>query len=144
MTGKYLIRKTNMLYAEMRVPKDVRHLFNQAKFSQTLKTDSFEIAEERKLSVISNWKAMIRAARQTIKPEQFDFDKAVKSYSETFKALGGGEEARTHISHQVPLKEAETEKEMAEINEEHLIAQGAAIGAGLATSIYLEEWLSRC
>ena len=49
MTGKYLIRKTNMLYAEMRVPKDVRHLFNQAKFSQTLKTHSFEIAEEIKL-----------------------------------------------------------------------------------------------
>ena len=156
-SGKYLERKWNQWHVTLKVPKNVQHLFrhdNKApqrlrdrpmtKFYTSLQTDSLEVAEIRKLPIIANWKAMIQAARQTIKPEQFDFGKAVKSYSETFKALGGGEEARTHISHQVPLKEAKTEKEMAQINEEHLIAQGAAIGAGLATSIHLEEWLSQC
>tara|TARA_B100001093_G_scaffold395769_1_gene382710 strand:- start:1 stop:1314 length:1314 start_codon:yes stop_codon:yes gene_type:complete len=144
MKGKYLIRKTNMLYAEMRVPKDVRHLFNQAKFSQTLKTHSFEIAEERKLPIIANWKAIIVAARQTFEPQKFEFDKAVKSYSETFKALGGGPDAITHVFHQVPLKDAGSTKEMIEINEAQLVAQGASTGAGLATSLYLDEWLGQC
>ena len=110
----------------------------------SLKTDSLEWAQLRSPPIVQKFQAMIRAAKQQIEPSTFDFDKAVKSYSESFKALGGGEEARTHISHQVPLKEAETEKEMAQINKEQLIAQGAAIWAGLATSIYLEEWLSRC
>ena len=51
------------------------------KFTRSLETDSHELAEIRKFPIIANWKAMIQAARQTIKPEQFDFDKAVKSYS---------------------------------------------------------------
>ena len=133
-----------MLYAEMRVPKDVRHLFNQAKFSQTLKTHSFEIAEERKLSIISNWKAMVRAARQTFEPQKFEFDKAVKNYSETFKALGSGPDAITHVSHQVPLNDADTVEDMAKINEEQIIAYNISTGKGLATKLYLDEWLGQC
>ena len=99
--GKITYSETNMLYAEMRVPKDVRHLFKQAKFSKTLKTHSFEIAEERKLSVISNWKTMVWAAGQTIGPQTFEFDKAVKNYSKTFMALSGGDDAAGHLAHQL-------------------------------------------
>ena len=129
-----------MLYAEMRVPKDVRHLFNQAKFSQTLKTHSFEIAEERKLSIISNWKAMVRAARQTFEPQKFEFDNAVKSYSETFKALGGGDDAAGHLAHQLNPMTAST----AEEQEQRRVVFGASTGKGLATSLYLDEWMGLC
>ena len=155
--GKLLVRQWNTYFAEMRVPKALQHLFVHGedkpahlrgkpvvKFTKSLETDSHELAEIRKLPIIANWKAMIAAARQTVSPKQFDYDKAVKSYSETFKALGGGPDAITHVSHQVPLKDAGSTKEMIEINEAQLVAQGAATGAGLATTIYLDEWLGQC
>ena len=156
-SGKYLERKWNQWHVTLKVPKNVQHLFRHddkapqrlrnkpmTKFYKSLQTDSLELAEIRKLPIIANWKAIIVAARQTINPEQFDYDKAVKSYSETFKALGGGPDAITHVSHQVPLKDAGSTKEMIEINEAQLVAQGAATGAGLATTIYLDEWLGQC
>jgi integrase len=151
--GKLLVRQWNTYFAEMRVPKALQHLFVHGedkpahlrgkpvvKFTKSLETDSHELAEIRKLPIIANWKAMIAAARQTVSPKQFDYDKAVKSYSETFKALGGGDDAAGHLAHQLNPMTAST----AEEQEQRRVVFGVSTGKGLATSLYLDEWMGQC
>jgi len=156
-SGKYLERKWNQWHVTLKVPKNVQHLFRHddkapqrlrnkpmTKFYKSLQTDSLELAEIRKLPIIANWKALIVAARQTFEPQKFEFDKTVKSYCETFKALGGGPDPITHISYKCLIKNAETVEEVNKINEEEIVTYNTSTGKGLATSLYLDEWLGQC
>ena len=43
--AKYLVKQWNTYYAEMRIPKDVAHVFGEAKFCYSLQTASLEEAE---------------------------------------------------------------------------------------------------
>jgi len=152
--GKLLVKQWNTYFVEMRVPKNVQHFFvhgedkpehlrgkPMVKFTKSLETDSYELAEERKLPIIANWKAMIRAARQTIKPEEFVYDQAVKYYSYQFQALGGGDAAAAgHLAHQLNPMAAATPEEQ----EQRRVVYGASTGKGLATTLYLDEWLGQC
>ena len=47
--AKYLVKQWNTYYAEMRILKDVAHVFGQAKFCDSLQTASLEEVEIIKL-----------------------------------------------------------------------------------------------
>ena len=91
MSSSYLIRKTNMYYAEMCIPKGVAQLFNKAKFCQTLKTNSLDEAEIRKLPYIAHWKSLIMAAnRGASSSGHFDFDQELETVQALIKEFGSG------------------------------------------------------
>ena len=154
---KHIEKQWNTYHAVVYIPKPLQRFFpheidgpntKKGKFktrlSASLKTDILELAHLRSPPIVHHFKAMLVAAKQQIEPSTFDFDNAVKSYSETFKALGSGPYAITHVSHQVPLNDADTVEDMAKINEEQIIAYNISTGKGLATKLYLDEWLGQC
>ena len=90
---KHIEKQWNTYHAVVYIPKPLQRFFPheiddpnskmgkyKTRLSASLKTDSLDLAQLRSPPIVHQFKAMIRAARQTIKPEQFDFDKAVKSY----------------------------------------------------------------
>lgn len=79
-------------------------------------------------------------ARQTTKPDEFDYDKAVKNYSYQFQALGGDDDASHHLAHQLNPMAATTVEEQ----EQRRVVYRASTGKGLATTLYLDEWLNQC
>ena len=90
--AKYLVHQWNTYYAEMRITKAVAHLFKKSKFSQTLKTDSLEEAEIRKLPYIAHWKSSIRATKQRASSlGHFDFDQELETAQALVKQFGSGQ-----------------------------------------------------
>ena len=61
----YLERQWNALHVTLKIPKDVQPFFGKTKFYRSLETDSIEEANIRKLPIIAQWKAQIKAARDT-------------------------------------------------------------------------------
>ena len=105
--GKYLVKQWNTYYAEMRIPKAVAHLFNKAKFSQTLKTDSLEIAEVRKLPYIAHWKSLIMAAKRGVGPSgHIDFDQELKIAKSLVKEFGSGQQGMAEVVTQLDIDSA--------------------------------------
>ena len=81
-----------MYYAEMRIPKGVSYLFNKAKFCQTLKTNSLDEAEIRKLPYIAHWKSSIRVTKQRASfLGHFDFDQELETAQSLVKQFGSGQ-----------------------------------------------------
>lgn len=61
--ASYVVRRHNTYFAELYVPKDVRHIIGKVKFFKSTKTGDRKIAEDRAAAMVLNWKAEIAAAR---------------------------------------------------------------------------------
>ena len=63
----YLEKPWNVYHATLKIPKNVKHFFNQTKFYESLETDSLAEANIRKLPLLSKWKTQIKVARSSKK-----------------------------------------------------------------------------
>ena len=110
--AKYLVKQWNTYYAEMRIPKAVAHLFKKAKFSQTLRTNSLDEAEIRKLPYIAHWKLLIKAAKQRASSSgQFDFDQELETAQALIKEFGSGQRGVAEVATQIKIDAAKSEED---------------------------------
>jgi len=135
--AKYLVKQWNTYYAEMRIPKAVAHFFNKAKFSRTLKTDSLEEAEIRKLQYIAQWKSLIKAAKRRVnQPYEIDFDLEMDAAKALIEEFGSGEVGMSEVAIQLDpdtTKSFEEQKRRAEV-------YGSISKKGTVTKRFVDEW----
>ena len=137
MSSSYLIRKTNMYYAEMRIPKAVAHLFKKSKFSQTLKTDPLEEAEIRKLPCIAHWKSLIKAAKQRASYSgHFDFDQELETAKALVKEFGSGQLGLAEVTTQIKIDAAKSEED----KRKRLDVYASISKGGTVTRRFVDEW----
>lgn len=68
-----LILKGSTWHARIELPSDVRHAFgNRIKLTKSLKTGSKAEAQQRKMPILTEWKAMIAEARQGMSYQEFE------------------------------------------------------------------------
>ena len=105
--AKYLVKQWNTYYAEMRIPKAVAHLFKKAKFSQTLRTNSLDEAEIRKLPYIAHWKSLIMAAKRAASsPGHFNFNQELETAQALIKEFGPGQRGVAEVATQIKIDAA--------------------------------------
>lgn len=137
MSSSYLIRKTNMYYVEMRIPKKVAHHFGKVKFCQTLKTDSREEAEIRKLPYIAQWKSLIKAAKRGAGPSgHIDFDQELKIASALVKEFGSGQQGMAEVVTQLDLDSAKSDED----KKRRMEVYASISKGGTVTRRFVDEW----
>lgn len=60
---RYCELKGNTWHATLKVPKELRHIFNRTKFMKSLETSDPVVAEERAMIQVGKWKGWVRDAR---------------------------------------------------------------------------------
>ena len=135
--AKYLVKQWNTYYAEMCIPKAVAHLFKKAKFSQTLKTDSLEEAEIRKLPYIAHWKSLIKAAKQKVSYSgHFDFDQELETAKALVKEFGSGQLGLAEVTTKIKTDVAKSEED----KRKRLDVYTSFAKGGTVTRRFIDEW----
>ena len=152
--GKYLILRWNTWNVEMRIPTKLRKNFihgkdkpshlqgkPMAKFSQSLKTDSLSLAEERKGPIVAHWLKLIRIAKNQTLDGDFVLDEEEPIAIEKYKlASAAGVDAERLIASDYNPEQVSEVK--AKSKRTDLI--GRVIGSGTSTKKYVGQWLEQC
>ena len=135
--ARCLVKQWNTYYAEMRISKAVAHLFKKAKFSQTLKTDSLDEAEIRRLPYIAHWKLLIKAAKQRASSSgHFDFDQELKTAKTLIKEFGSGQQGMEEVATQIKIDVAKS----GEDKRKRLDVYASLAKGGTVTRRFVDEW----
>ena len=151
---KYLAKQWNTYYVVLRIPATLRKYFPheqdgsnrkkgsyKTRLAASLNTDALELAEIRSGPFITQFKAMIMAAKDQESPTQdFDYDKALAKAKGTFEAFGSNQLGAAEVAMQLDPDEAKSPGELKERTEVY----AAVTKKGVSTKAYVDEWRKQC
>jgi integrase len=141
MTTKnaFLEKRYNTWFATMKIPKDVQPFFGKTKFDITLKTDSLQEANLRKLPVVYRWKQMIKAARAEGTNHTLE---AEMTKARTFWDAEGWAKVEPEQQYFALDALADTLNDKGYDIQEITIAQNLVSGRWCRTAEHVEDWLA--